>query len=224
MNKSKTAVIILALILILSSFSLIVSSETQKVTTFSISSVNGVSGKDVKISVNISADSDIAAASIVLKYDKIKLEVISATQGTALTTGITDVNSDVPNAKIIIAYVNVDGLKASGSILDVTFRIKQITTESIPLTLDVPELINNKYEVISHKVENGSIKVMLSDSSFNDSANMSSLDKSNYTSSIVAPPNNKNNSPFVYTLLALLIILIAIGIFIIYRKRRRTNI
>ncbi len=155
----RTTVIIFAFIIIFNTLSVFASSETQPEVTLTITSANGEANTDVKISLTISANSGMAAATFALKYDKTKLEVYKVSTGKALITGISDVFSAVANSKVTLAYINMDRFNGAGSILDVIFKVKKTASGTIPVTLEVVELKKLSGENIPYTINNGSITV-----------------------------------------------------------------
>ncbi len=158
--KKLLGVLLILSILLGNSAMYMTSAEDVPVTLLSISSVQGERDSNVIVSVTISVNSHMAAGTLVLRYDKTKVEVVTSVKGSALTGGLADVVSDVTNSKVTLAYINVDGFIGSGSILDVTFKIKQTATGNIPITLDVIELADNTYKSIPRTITQGNIKII----------------------------------------------------------------
>ena len=132
----------------------------QTPTSLTVTSVKGVKGGNANISVNISANSGVAAGTFVLKYDSAKFEVTSADKGSAISMGTSDVYVDSKNGKVTLAYINIDGFKDSGEILDVKFKAKNATYGVYPITLSVTEFFDKNYKAISNRVVNGKITVI----------------------------------------------------------------
>ena len=128
-------------------------------TTFTVGSVQGTNGSTVVASVDISANSGMGAGGFVLSFDPTKLDLVSATAGSALTTGLWVINPNNANGTINLQYINTDGLNDSGSILDVTFTIIDSTLETIPLTLSVTTFTDANGNNLSDSVIQGNVTV-----------------------------------------------------------------
>ena len=129
-------------------------------TIFTVSEAQGEIGDNVSVSVSISADSGMAAATIVLNYDNTVLDLVSAVKGAGLTDGIADVMSDEVQGTITLTYINMDGFNGSGSIIDATFNILGTATGIIPLTLEVPEFLDVNSNTLGFNITQGSVEVI----------------------------------------------------------------
>lgn len=134
-------------------------SASAAAATLTVSSAQGAAGTNVKISVTVSANSGLAAATLDLKYDKTKLEVVSAVKGAALTGGYAEVNSDTANSKVRLVYIDFNEFNGSGSILDVVFKIKETVPGTIPLNLDVINFVDKGSKEMNPAVVNGSVTI-----------------------------------------------------------------
>ena len=131
-----------------------------------VTSASGRAGDEVTISVNITANSGLAAVGLYLKYDNTKLlvkEKDDVFEGAAAAGGIF-----VPNEKfktlgtsstIIAQYVNTEGASAGGSLFDVVFTIQPNWSGSTELVLNVDGFFNNAHQTIPHNITNGSVSV-----------------------------------------------------------------
>jgi len=126
---------------------------------FTVGSVTGYRGENITADIDISANSNIAAATFVLNFDSTKLEFVSASAGSALDIGMTDINPS--GSKITMAYINTQGLKQSGTILEVQFKIKSDLTDQIsPLTFSVPESIDLSEHNLPTAIAPGAITIL----------------------------------------------------------------
>jgi len=129
-----------------------------KVIEFSVDNVMGAQGRIVTVNVNISANSNIAAATFELDFDSTKLDFVSAQAGSIMNGGLSDVNAT--DGKVIMAYINEDGLESAGSILQLQFYIKDdIPDQTIPLNLSVPELTDINGNAFPMVISPGSVNV-----------------------------------------------------------------
>ena len=117
--------------------------------------------QDLKVSLNIAGNSNLSAATFEISYDASRLEVFGAIKGAILTTGVADVVVDNTKGTVKFVYINMDGFNGAGSILDVTFRIKDAASGVIPLNLFVTEFLDNNYDEIAKTVSDGSITVLV---------------------------------------------------------------
>lgn len=159
MKITKIIIILLIWGIIFSSNIFAFTSFADQITTVMVSRVSGTKDSNANVSVNISANSGMAAGTFVLNYDVSKLDIISATKGTILSAGLADVVPDTTNGMITLAYINMDGFNGTGSILDVTFKIKSTASGTIPVTLNITELSDKNYNNISSSVTQGEITV-----------------------------------------------------------------
>jgi len=127
---------------------------------FIVSNSEGISGDIITVSITISENSTIGAAKFELPFDPELLEYVSASAGTALSTGIADINFDAVNSKIIMTYINSDGLIAGGTIIDVQFRIKDgALPQTINTNFAVVELTDSNFVPLQSVITQGTISV-----------------------------------------------------------------
>jgi len=139
---------------------MIVNAATQA--TFTVSNASGAAGSDVPVSVSITKDSGMAAATFVVTYDNTKLECVSADPGKALTTGMNDINVDASKGTVTLVYINEDVFNDAGEILNINFKIKDDASGEVPVTLNVKELVDITYANLSSSVNQGKIQVLSS--------------------------------------------------------------
>lgn len=126
-----------------------------------VGNVHGLPDTNVNVSVNISANSGLAIGAYILHYDNTKLELISATSGSALATLSTSEYSNVVNGTFKVAFAGDTGTNLSGSVIDVTFKIKSAVSGTIPLTLEVEEMLNENCDNITYGISQGAVNVIL---------------------------------------------------------------
>lgn len=162
-KKIASAFIALCIVAGMFSIPIIVNAEPSAV-ELTVSSASGKAGDEVKVSINISSNSMLGAAEIMLIYDTSKLTYKSYKQGEAASGSMAAVNPDYKtegNFKTIFdAFVNADGLNAGGSLLDISFTIKSGWSGATPLVLITKDFVDPiKYKSIAHKTTNGNITV-----------------------------------------------------------------
>jgi len=125
---------------------------------FTVGQVAGVQGDAVTVNIDISGNSNIAAATLRLSFDSTKLDYVSSEKGSALESGMTDIYA--VGSTITLAYINQDGLVSSGTTMTVQFNIKAgVTAQTIPLDFQVLELMDLNENNLSSSVSQGSIVV-----------------------------------------------------------------
>jgi len=130
---------------------------TTSAINFTIADVNGNCGQKIDVKVDISENSNISAGTLVLNFDNTKLEYIVATAGSSMG-GLSDINTT--DSKITMAYINMDGLKNGGTILDAQFKIKSnIPDATIPISFEVPELIDSQAISLPFNITAGNINI-----------------------------------------------------------------
>jgi len=121
----------------------------------------GAAGDAVEITVDISANSGLAAADLLLAYDNTKLTFVSAVAGPATTGGISSimVQPAVGDSTTIKQGFAIDGgLSAGGSLMVVTFTINPGWPGSAtPLTLTYEDFFNDDYDALTPVVTNGEV-------------------------------------------------------------------
>lgn len=159
----KALALIFAVVLFVGFISLPVYSIEAPV-QLTVSSASGKAGDEVTVSINISPNSKLGAATILFKYDASKLDYKSDETGNAGSNGMAVFNADFKTEGSLktmkAAYINVNGLTAGGSLFDITFTIKSGWSGESPLILVVEEFINpTDYKTIANTVTNGSIAI-----------------------------------------------------------------
>ncbi len=126
-----------------------------------VSNKSGNVGTDVVISVDVSANSGLAAADLFLKYDNTKLSVKSSKAGAAANGGFASINQDFAVSDNIstikCSFIHATGITAAGSIMDVTFTIKSALSGSTPLTLTNGDFVDAQFKTLTNSIKNGSV-------------------------------------------------------------------
>lgn len=163
-NISKAFALVFAVTLFVGIISLPMHSNAAPAVQLTVSDVSGKAGDEVTVSITISPDSELGAADLLLKYDASKLKYEKYQLGPAVIGGIPIVN---PNYKaegdfmtMICTYINANGVRAGGSMLDLTFTIRDGWSGQTPLTLTVKGFAHfDDYSEIPYTVENGKISI-----------------------------------------------------------------
>jgi len=160
--EKRIASILTALTIVVCAAAMPVSVKAVSPVSLTVSNVTAAAGADVVISLNISANSGLAAGSFLLKYDTAKLTYISKTFGPAKGE-LNSFNENYANTgdirTIYYTPVHTEGITAGGAMLSITFTVKTGWTGSTPLTLTTTEFINLSYNEIPKTITNGSVTV-----------------------------------------------------------------
>ena len=130
-----------------------------------VTDATGQAGDEVTISLNITADSGLAAADLLLTYDTDKLIYKSKSFGPAKGESDSAFSENYANSgnirTIYYGPVHNEGITAGGSLLSITFTIKTGWTGSTPITLIVRDdaFLDKEFNVIPYNVTNGSISI-----------------------------------------------------------------
>ncbi len=165
MNREKITIRVasffIAFILVLSAVAGPIRVKAAGTVALTVSNATATAGADVTISINISANSGLAAGQLLLQYDASKLEYKTYALGTASSGGMSSVNPNYNtqgNFKTIFdAFIHIAGATSGGSLLNVTFKVKTGWTGSTPLTLTAAEFANTNYNAIAKTIMNGSV-------------------------------------------------------------------
>ncbi len=156
--------VFLAIIVVVSMVpSKVISISAANPVLVSVSNVTGTAGENVVVSINISANSGLAAADLFLKYDNTKLNYKSralgiAAAGSLLASGSPyTVNGNFTS--IHFSVVNSVGINAAGSLLDITFTVKSVWIGITPLSLTVGDFYNAALNLIIPVIKPGNITV-----------------------------------------------------------------
>jgi len=129
------------------------------IVNFNVGNIAGGPGDTVAVNVDISANSTVAAATYVLNYDSTKLQFVSADTGSAIVSGMTDINP--VDGKITMTYANTKAQTAGGAILQVQFLIKSPLADQItPFNFQVPELINLSEVNLPTAITQGAVTIV----------------------------------------------------------------
>lgn len=154
---------IIAFLIALTAVSAPVSANAAGTVSLTVTSITAIAGEDIVISINISENSRLAAATFLLKYDTTKLTYKSSAAGSAAADGFSSINPNFAvngNFKTINdSFISSDEVAAAGSMLNVTFTVNTGWTGSTPLTLTTSDFANGHYIEIPKTITNGSVTV-----------------------------------------------------------------
>jgi hypothetical protein len=163
-NKTRIrfASFIMAFVLIVCAAAAPIHVKAASPVSLTVSSLTATAGADVVVSINISANSGLAAATLLLKYDTTKLTYKSRAFGPA-SGQINVFNENYANAGNIrtlnLTLIHAEGITVGGSMLNITFTVRTGWTGSTPLTLTAEEFVNLGYNEIPKTISNGSVSV-----------------------------------------------------------------
>ena len=126
-----------------------------------VGSTNGKVGMDVVVAVSISADSGLAATSLLLMYDHAKLTWKSSVAGPAAAAGSSEIYEmyEVSGDFTTIndTFICSDGITASGEMIIITFTINPGWTGATPVVLTVMDFFDAELNEISYSISNGTV-------------------------------------------------------------------
>jgi hypothetical protein len=159
---NKLTALLIAFLLTLTAISAPVAANAAGTVSLTVSSATASAGTDVVISINISANSGLAAGTFLLKYDTAKLTYKSKTYGPAQGE-LNGFNANYANTgdirTIYFAPIHSEGISVGGSMLNITFTVKTGWTGSTPLTLTTTEFVDLSYNEIPKTISDGSVTV-----------------------------------------------------------------
>lgn len=122
-----------------------------------INSISGNRGDNVALTVSTDTSLGFVAAQIIVKYDADKLEYISSKAGEMLSMGMAMTSNR--NGEVNLIYAG-NAITNAGDLMEVTFKIKDNASGSVPLKLEVAELKKEGGGNIEHNIRNGNIIVL----------------------------------------------------------------
>lgn len=127
---------------------------------FTVTSVKGVTDKEVHVEVRVSENSQIASLGIELLFDSSELLVTNFAAGEIFEKGMSAINGNVSD-KIIASYVSMEPIVDAGTLFSVDFLV---TTEELnkqlDLTINVTEMTDVNGESLSSTSVNGTVEVV----------------------------------------------------------------
>lgn len=127
---------------------------------FTVTSVKGVTDKEVHVEVRVSENSQIASLGIELLFDSSELLVTNFAAGDIFEKGMSAINGNVSD-KIIASYVSMEPIVDEGTLFSVDFLV---TTEELnkqlDLTINVTEMTDMNGESLSSTSVNGTVEVV----------------------------------------------------------------
>lgn len=161
-TEKRFASFIMALVIIVCAAAAPINVKAAGPVSLTVSSATAAPGSDVVISINISANSGLAAATLRLQYDTAKLIYKSSEFGPAKGE-MNGFNANYANngdiRTIHYAPIHTEGITVGGAMLSITFTVKNGWTGSTPLTLTATEFVNLGYNEIPKTINNGSVTV-----------------------------------------------------------------
>ena len=130
-------------------------------TTLTVSSKSGNRGDTVKLSVNISAGSNMQACDFELQYDKTVLEVVSVTKGALISSKGTSIINKNILGRIIVSYTTTgSAITSSGTLINAEFKIKKDAAYGkTAVKLISKEMANGSFDKINVTANSGSVTV-----------------------------------------------------------------
>lgn len=215
----------------------------QEPVMLSIQDEKVYAGDEFTINVYISDNSQVSGAVIDIKYDKDKLEFISAKEGGILdtkgNTSIRNIKND--ESYVRFAYMsNASSITAEGILFNITFKARESATGKTDLEITIPnsaDFVNNNLEKIPYSVDNSEITILenisiettepsisentTSIETTSDTIEKETLDNTSNDTSENDIVNIKNNDKILMIVLLLVgIALICFGIVFVIKKKK----
>ena len=110
------------------------------VTTFSINDVTASAGSNVTVNLKMDNKQEFGVLTARVHYDKSKLDYVSSElKGLKAVLRGSENNADKGMVVMYAINLNGGGMKDSGNILTIEFRIKDDVTEDIPLVIEIKD-------------------------------------------------------------------------------------
>ncbi len=119
MKNCKIAAILLVMLLLVSSFSAVISAETTGTADFTVGSATAKAGETVSLLVSAANCPDAKSIGVALTYDKNVLELDTANSGWLVDALLKDLKADTG----VMAVANAT--KFNGDVLKLTFKVKE---------------------------------------------------------------------------------------------------
>ena len=119
MKNCKIAAIFLVMLLLVSSFSAVISAETTGTADFTVGSATAKAGETVSLLVSAANCPDAKSMKVALTYDKNVLELDTANSGWLVDADLKDLKADAG----VMAVKNAT--KFNGNVLKLTFKVKE---------------------------------------------------------------------------------------------------
>lgn len=132
--------------------------EPQEV-MLTVQNVEGQTGEQTAVSVDIGDNSHTASCSFDLKYDINKMKVAQTQKGGVLENENPSISILEKSGIVRLSFVSVRELVQGGSILQVTFDILDDVQEDIPLALGNIKMLTQDNQEIPVKIINGIVKI-----------------------------------------------------------------
>ena len=127
-------------------------------TVLKVSSASGEVGDTVIIEINIENNPGIAGTVLLVIFDSDVLEVISAEAGTVTSNGLFFANTENPG-KITMSWLLLNGVDGDGSLLEITFKIKDTAEKSTEISVVDNGTSSKAEELISTTAVSGSVTI-----------------------------------------------------------------
>jgi hypothetical protein len=131
---------------------------TTEGTILKVSSASGKVGDIVWINVTIEGNPGIAGSVLIVTYDNDVLDVLSAKAGNVTSNGYFFASTEKPG-KITMSWLLLDGVYENGSMMDISFKIKNTTEKSTMIYVKDNGTADPNKEYISTTTVNGNITI-----------------------------------------------------------------
>lgn len=125
--------------------------------TVSLDKITAAAGETVEIPVKISENSNVAAADIIVKFDS-SLDYVSYSGGDDFTPDV-HIGNLMEEGVFKYTLATLTPFTEEGTVFTLKLQIAQDAAGEIPLTLEIPTLVDSEGAKISVDTVNGSIQV-----------------------------------------------------------------
>ncbi len=175
-------------------------SHLYATTKLEVENAQAKPGENVTISVNLSDNSGMVGAEVVVNYDSSKLEYIEGKNGNVLNGKMGSISNN-ENGIVKLACVG-QGINGNGSLMILKFRVKNNVKDAfIPIGLEVEKMIqdleNDSIVEVETLVKNGKILILHDDEIKIDSNKLDVKKQSN--GNYIIQVNDSQNVNIKYT-------------------------
>ena len=135
------------------------SNPTPTNAKISVESKTASSGKEVSLAVSLSENPGLAYLKLKVSYNASALELVSA-QNTGLLTGTFTTSKTTDVNPYVIQWMGADNSNGNGTIVNLTFRVKNNAAEgNYTIFLTSEEAYNSAFDDVTFTVTNGIISI-----------------------------------------------------------------
>lgn len=120
--------------------------------------ITATPGGEVTVPITITADSKVAAADVLVRFDDKKLAYMGYDDSDVFDPDMKVGNLEAEN-RFHYTLATLNSYTEAGTVFSLTFRVADDAKGTIPLKIEVPTLVDADHNVLSCKIEHGKITV-----------------------------------------------------------------